>query len=205
MSQFARISCITAALAVLLLGACGGDDERCLGDTNLIAPLETGARWIYRTTLSDVSADTVIRVYFDTVQVLRDTMIDGETWSLVSWDEQAWINRSDGYWIWYEYAYPPSQPYHMAKFPASGGDTYVSDFAGIVHTVTVAGIEVRVTVPWGTIETYHYQFKDTDGVIDSEHYFVPGIGRIKSSYTLETHSGPQRRIFELMSFSMPGC
>ena len=93
----------------------------------------------------------------------------------------------------------------MAKFPASVGDEDVSDFAGEVSNVTVADTALRVSVPWGTIATYHYLFRNSAGEIESEHFFAPGVGRVKSTHTVEYHSGPRRRVIELMSFTIPGC
>jgi len=192
-------------LAAVCCLSCGDDDDRCIGDRSVIVPLEIGTRWVYRHTVTDVNADTVISVTMDTLRVLRDTMIEGQLWAIMSWSDQAWANLPDGNWIWYEYEYPPAEPYLMARFPASVGDEYVSDFAGEVSNVTVADTALRVSVPWGTIETYHYVFRSVAGEIESEHYFAPGVGRIKSDYTVEYHSGPRRRVIDLMSFTIPGC
>lgn len=198
----AHASLVLAAACCI---SCGDDNDRCLGDTGVIVHLEIGTQWVYRHTVTDIDADTVISVTLDTVRVLRDTTMNDQRWAIMSWSDQAWANLPDGHWVWYEYEYPPTQPYHMAKFPASVGDVFVSDFAGTVSNVTVTDTALRVTVPWSTMETYKYVFTNSAGEIESEHYFAPGVGRIMSRYVVEYHAGPRLRVIELMNFTIPGC
>jgi hypothetical protein len=196
---------VSIVLAAVFCFSCADDDDRCFGDRSLIVPLEIGTQWVYRNTVFDATEDTLISETVDTLRVLRDTVIEDQIWAIMSWSKQAWANLPSGHWIWYQYEYPPAQPYFMAKFPASAGDEFVSDFAGDISNVTVSDTAFRVSVPWGTVETYHYIFRNMAGETESEHYFAPGVGRVKSTHVVEYHTGPRLRVVELMSFSIPGC
>jgi hypothetical protein len=194
---------------VLLAAAAGSlscaEDVRCIGDSRVIVPLEVGTRWEYRVTRTDADADTLIEVRNYTVCVLKDTLINGEIWVITDPDKMAWANRPDGFWNWYEYPYPPSEPYHMAKFPAKLGDGFVCDEEFGVYNVTVVGVREPITVPWGTIASYHYRFKNPSGETTADYFYAPGVGRIKSVHRLTTYWGHVVSTQELLSFDSPGC
>ena len=194
---------IMGALLVCIV-ACSEDDTLKYGDRDQIVPLAVGAKWIYRTTVTDAVADTTIRVDMDTIRVIKDTTMNGQQWFLTSVDDQAWGAFDDGYWIWYEYAFPPSDPYLFAKYPADLGEKYLITFGGATDTMTVADLMAVVHVQLGVFETIHYQLSDSTGEIISESYFTPGLGLVKDRAILHFGSDSTRfHIRELVKFTTP--
>ncbi len=194
---------ILGALLVCIVG-CSQEDTFKYGDRDQIVPLAVGAKWIYRTTVTDAVADTTIAVHMDTIRVVKDTTMNGQQWFLTSLGDQAWAALDDGYWMWYEYAYPPSDPYLFAKYPADLGEKYLIEFAGATDTMTVADLMAFVRVPLGFFETTHYQLTDSTGEILSESYYTPGLGLVKDRMILHFGSDSTRfHIRELVKFTTP--
>ena len=196
-----------AALTVLIINACGDDDENslCKGDETVIVALSLESIWIYRVTDYDTT-DAVIRTFTDTVMITDTTTVEGDPWYETSIENELWTNRSDGFWVWKDHNDDVSEPYLLAKHPATLGQKYVIPVEDIhPDTMSVADVMAVVSIPYGSFTATTYQLKSYDGTVLSLAYYVRGIGKVKEIMIPDRETRLIRRIIELQRFSTTGC
>ncbi len=133
-------------------------------------------------------------------------MLESDTWYETSIEDELWMNRSDGFWIWPDYDDDVSQPYLLSKFPTALGQRYAIPYEDIAaDTMTVADMMALVTVPYGSFTAITYQRKSYDGSVVSLAYYVRGIGKVKEIMIPDRETKQVRRIIELLRFSTTGC
>ena len=196
-----------AALSFLVVVSCGDDEENslCKGDESFIVALSTESVWIYRVTDYD-TADAVIRTFNDTVMITDAIVVESDPWYETSIEDELWVNRADGFWVWKDYDDDVSEPYLLIKHPASLGQKYVIPFEDIhPDTMTVADAMALVSVPYGSFTATTYRLKSYDGTVMSLSYYVRGIGKVKEIMTPDRETKQIRRVIELQRFSTTGC
>ncbi len=135
-------------------------------------PLKTGNTWTYKTT----RMDTVISSHFN--KVIGDTIILGETWSRVSYDDalvSIMKNKSDGLWFMNPTKSTSGIAILYYKYPVPAGTQYVTT-DGV--NVTVVSVNETVTVPMGTFSCYHYTMTYPNSEVYQE-YYCPGKGLVR--------------------------
>ncbi len=196
-----------AALAVVALGSCGDDSDKntiCVGDESDIVDLTEGTMWIYRGTDYD-TLDNVIRTFEDTILIVRDTIIDEETWFLTSIENELWGNRDDGYWIWENFD-GISEPYLRIKYPTALGDHYPIPIEEVFSdTMTTADLIAVTTVPYGTFTAITYRRTSYEDSLISLGYYVRGIGKVREIIIPDRETRFIRRTLELLKFTSAGC
>ena len=139
-----------------------------------ILPLKAGNQWTFKVTNYN-QAGVVTSTGTMTITVLRDSIIAGETWSVLSnsiaTNLAVYTNRTDGL-----YAMSSGTPYLLAKYPGSVNDTY----SGIQSSKKIMSTNISITVPKGTYSCYQYQ--TTSSVISTlvtNEYYSPGVGYVQ--------------------------
>lgn len=200
----AMIAVVT--LSTLILVACGDDENTlCKGDEAVIVALSLESIWIYRVTDYD-TADAVIQTFTDTVTITDETTVEGDPWYETSIEDELWVNRADGFWVWKDYDDDISEPYLLIKHPAAFGQKYAIPYEDIhPDTMTVADVMAVVSVPYGSFTATTYQLKSYDGTVLSLAYYVSGIGKVKEIMILDRDTQQIRRIIELQRFATTGC
>jgi hypothetical protein len=196
-----------AALSLIVVVSCGDDDESslCKGDESFIVALSLESVWIYRVTDYD-TADAVIRTFNDTVMITDAITVESDPWYETSIEDELWVNRADGFWVWKDHDDDISEPYLLIKHPAALGQKYVIPFEDIhPDTMTVADAMALVTVPYGSFTATTYQLKSYDGTVMSLSYYVRGIGKVKEIMIPDRETKLIRRVIELQRFSTTGC
>jgi hypothetical protein len=157
-------------------------------------PLHTGNRWVLRVT--EVDSDHVfLRSSPDTVAILRDTVIAGDTWFIdQSGDLRA--NRAQGLWTVVDGVSV------LLKYPAAVNDS--STFQGIPGKVTikVMATTVLISVPAGQFTSNEYRYiQGTGGRVLREEFYAPGFGLVKAALYDTTPGGQvfNRFYLELLS------
>lgn len=196
-----------AMLSLLVVVSCGDDDENllCKGDETVIVALSLESVWIYRVTDYD-TADAVIRTFNDTVMITDAITVDSDPWYETSIEDELWVNRADGFWVWKDYDDDVSEPYLLIKHPAMLGQKYAIPFEDIhPDTMTVADAMALVSVPYGSFTATTYGLKSYDGTVISLSYYVRGIGKVKEIMIPDRETKQIRRVIELLRFSTTGC
>jgi hypothetical protein len=184
---------------LLLLAGCassstGPDDYNSLP----IMPLKVGNTWIGRTQEFD-SAGIVTSTTFDTLRIISEQQIQGETWFRTNTGFLL-TNRTDG--AWFQEDRPPyGVEWQMAKHPAAVGDIFEVDTALIIHSGTPQGPDsidvvsyhvlatgIEITVPAGTFSSTRYKQRDNrlDGTpieyfVGEDYASAPGVGEVQEN------------------------
>lgn len=155
-----------------------------------VMPLEVGARWSYRVTESD-TAGRVIVEREEIVEVLRDTLVAGERWHILSRHPlpeleepgllQLATNRETGLWVLYastpQTVVSGAEPELLFKHPARRGDRFtflpMNYLGDAVVRATAAPIEVEA----GSFTGYHYRI-GTETTVEADLYVAPGVGLV---------------------------
>ncbi len=195
-----------AAVSLFVAVSCGDDvNSLCKGDESFIIALSLESVWIYRVTDYDTT-DAVIRTFNDTVMITDAITVDSDPWYETSIEDELWVNRADGFWVWKDYDDDISEPYLLIKHPATLGQKYVIPFEGIhPDTMTVADAMALVSVPYGSFTATTYRLKSYDGTVISLSYYVHGIGKVKEIVIPDRETKLIRRVIELQRFSTTGC
>ena len=141
-------------------------------DTSVISPLVTGDKWIYDVSTFD-SNGIQIENLLDTVEVGLSTVIQGETWYLVSHHNKNnnddpkssfyFANRIDGYYFFSEHNQNANLDF---KYPVQSGYTKLVqwDSMAFSNPITVTGVINNVPsiiefvrIDSNTFNCYHYQ------------------------------------------------
>jgi hypothetical protein len=202
-----NVALLALVTLVLTVAVSCGDDENslCVGDEAVIVALSLESVWVYRVTDYD-TADAVIRTFTDTIMIVDETTVDGDPWYETSIENELWVNRADGFWVWEDYNDDVSMPYLRIKHPATLGQKYVIPVEDIhPDTMTVADLMAVVSVPYGSFTATTYQLKAYDGTVLSLGYYVKGIGKVKEIMILDRETKQIRRTIELLKFSTTGC
>jgi hypothetical protein len=143
-----------------------------------IVPLAVGNLWVYRVTAAAVTSDTQ--------EVVRDTVVNGETWYVMggtgydSAHPACWTNRDNGLWVWYGFYADSSSRWLLAKYPSKQGETYdVRPWQwGDVLNVEVESTDAEVTTSAGRYRAHCYRI--SLGVVSfTRYYFSPSVGLVK--------------------------
>jgi|GEM_PF-4498743 len=140
-----------------------------------IVPLSVGNVWIYQNRKLD-SNGTIIKEYFDTIRVIKDTIIDGTRWytyfepSSDLWyqnDEYGYRNYTILYPTWYHY-------YALYKFPGKSGE----EFEGFGRKKIDSTDAIYIT-KIGSFKSFKYIDNDKYSFGKFADYYVsPGIGLV---------------------------
>ncbi|HWO56716.1 MAG TPA: hypothetical protein VNN55_04025 [bacterium] len=204
-SQRGTVWLVAASCAVGLFAACGDDEESvCIGDESVIVAINPESIWIYRVTDRD-TANAIVDTHSDTILIVKDTIADGDPWSVTSIDGELWANRADGFWVWSDPQSVETEPYLLARFPAALGQQYAIP-AGELDgdTMLVADMMAIVRVPYGQFTAITYQ-QSNGGHVVSLRYFVRGIGLVKEIAIIGTPPNQVLRTRELLKFRTAGC
>jgi hypothetical protein len=142
-----------------------------------IMPLKVGNCWIYETTFLDTLGN-VILVAPETLAVVVDTMIKGETWFRVK--NVLYTNRSSGLWIW-----GTDEPYLFYKYPTEVGDSTLTGY-GTIQTVTATARQVNV--PAGTFSCVEYSQR-FGSIIGYVEYCSYNVGVIRYDEFCDKYDG----------------
>ena len=201
---FAHVS--VAVLAVATVVSCGDDENSiCVGDETVIVALSLESVWIYRVTDRD-TANVLLDIFEDTIMIVKDTMIEGQPWFITSIEDELWVNRADGFWVWENFASDEIAPHLLAKFPAVLGQKYpipVSD--GPADTMKIADMLALVNVPYGAFEAITYQKSTPGDTVVSLGYYVRGIGKVREILIQDRGTNQILRTIELLKFTTAGC
>jgi hypothetical protein len=177
MRRFAILMVCVASLS------CGDDDPTNPWQGGEIYPLAIGNSWTYEVmnfdSLGNVeSLDTI------SASVVRDTVIDGETWYVTEGDGEEGIHigyciiRSNGF-----YSNWPDEEL-LYKYPARVGDQYMVED----DTVIVENLDESVTVPAGEFDCVRYSVH-TIFPIRVYQKLCPNIGPVAIELYMEKGSG----------------
>lgn len=205
------------ALVVLLIVGCAEIPTEPDRKSLPMMPLAVGNRWIGRSYALDTAGSQIDLVY-DTLEIVSTIDRDGETW-FVARDGTHYINRTGGLWILDAFG----ATHHLAKHPASVGETFDVDTVRVLRTDTtshdvdsvvvsslVDGVGVGLSGPTGSylVNAYRDQIATLDGHVMSSdeplwmgdiRYFAPAVGLVREEHFVRTSSGPSvQRIWELI-------
>jgi hypothetical protein len=146
-----------------------------------IIPLAVGNTWVYKNVTYNWNE-------FDTMKVVRDSIIGDERWyairhSFSSWDE-FYTNRIDGLYLLSSFPTSPPTAYKYFKYPSSVGDSSVVN-EGMVLKLVSNSDTVRVNGQQFICFTYlqyilYGSERDTTGY--RLIYMMPKVGIIKRDY-----------------------
>ena len=156
--------------------------------TNVILPLKTGNLWVYQVFALDTTNDRHILLKVDTLEVLKDTVIGGETW----WDTRqlghmrGWmINRNDGLWM---HMKGDTNAFLWAKYPGLVESEYGGVIMGVPSTSKVMSNSIDVEVQAGKFDCIAYGQYIGERHILTRYYFAPNKGLIKMEIPDSTHT-----------------
>lgn len=185
---------MTSRWFVALVGAVALQFSGC-GETpvepdtsTLVMPLEVGVRWSYRLTETDATG-SVTAEREEVVEVLRDTVIAGERWYVLSrhplpelWDEgllNLATNRSDGLWHLYastaQTSVSGAEAELLFKHPARRGDRFTFLPMNYLGDAVVRATAAPIEVAAGSFAGYHYRI-GTETMVEADLYVAPGVG-----------------------------
>ncbi|MEM1043523.1 MAG: hypothetical protein AAGI91_12950 [Bacteroidota bacterium] len=187
------------ALAALTLAACDSNDPAPPSADDLapatLLPLDIGNRWITDFVRTDADGN-VTEQTADTLTVVRDTVLAGETWFRIegtlgsaSIPDGWYANREDGVWKWNDLE--NDEAYLIYQFPADEGDAYrIPGRAGFEVTVADADFPVEtsqgtfsgILYEWDTEEAYGFPVSEGAGRFDRVMIPGRGFGFIGCSY-----------------------
>jgi hypothetical protein len=156
--------------------------------TNVILPLKTGNLWVYQVFALDTIHDRHILLKVDTFEVLKDTVINNETW----WDSRqlghmrGWmINRNDGLWMRMK---GDTGEFLWAKYPGLVESEYSGTIMGVPSTSKVMSNSIDVEVQAGKFDCIAYgQYIGKEHIL-TRYYFCPNKGLIKMEIPDSTHT-----------------
>jgi hypothetical protein len=146
----------------------------------VIMPLTVGNMWEYYVSEFDTFPMPDIH-YYDTVQIIRDTLINAEQW-FVDQDGVGYTNRVEGLWRWWKGN--PDNLYFSLPYPANiGGGGAIAEEGGMTYiSVAVANMDTLISVPAGTFHCILYKggsFGPLNCVNNHYIFYAPNIGFIK--------------------------
>jgi hypothetical protein len=206
MKRRTPLSYIVAGALFLLAGCSSSSTGPDNNDSLPIMPLKVGNMWIGRTQTFD-SAGIVKSTTFDTLRIVSEEQIDGETW-FRDYNSFLMTNRVDGLWL-RENSFPDGFVWYRAKHPAAVGDIFNVDTIPIINTgaprgpdtVTVVSYHVvatalEIAVPAGSYRSTKYQlmYNRLDGTrieyfTGNDYAFAPGVGFVQQEDYAMTKSG----------------
>jgi len=194
MTKYERQLLQTIILGVLIiLSSCKKDENPVVVQPkpDVILPLNVNNQWTYKRTYFD-SLGAVSQIDTFSCKVLRDTVIQSEIWSIMSYWGTAYRNKADGCWAAF------SQPTLLYKYPAFLNETFLSG----QDTVSVVSTNTITTVPAGTFACYSYE-RDFYG-LPYHTLLSPKIGLIKDDWVVRINNGPPfiNAQIELISYSL---
>jgi hypothetical protein len=159
--------------------------------SSVMMELKQGNQWTYRTTAFD-SSGNVRSTGTTESRIVRDTMINNESWFFVRSDSttfELFTNKSDG--LWYMSLNSSGKisqaPVLIAKYPADVNDSWPS-LSG--YTMKLAAKDMSVSVPSGTYSCYQYSiFDSASQSVLLNLYFSIGKGYVRSDELSRTPSG----------------
>src|SRR5439155_15462713 len=103
--------------------------------------------------------------YNDTITIVRDTVINGETWHIASTNKESYVtSRADGIWEWDNPWNSSTAPVLLFKYPANTGDTFsvTHDSAAFpgedqIHESKVISTSEQVFADSSNRTCYHYE------------------------------------------------
>lgn len=154
-------------------------------ETRAFYPLTRGNTWSYVVSPNLLRGQDSI----DVQTVVRDTVIDAQTWSFLTYTYGnprnrfgMWYRNSDqGLWM----LYSPS-PVLYYRYPCQPGDTYPGP-AGI-DTIRVVSTQLQLSVPAGTFTCILYErsitqyFSSGPFTFYTDSYVSPGTGEVKTEF-----------------------
>lgn len=170
---------IVLAITAIIIAAIGCSESTDSNDDNntetrQIVPLAIGNMWVY--TSSGVEEGTPYQ-RSDTLEVLDDTTVNGETWYKASFhtsgagDAFLLTNRSDGLWQWYIYSGKNQEM--LAKYPAITNDAWtLLDGSSKV----IVNVDTLVSSGPGPFRTVHYE--NHRDAVEADEYFCANVGLI---------------------------
>jgi hypothetical protein len=178
-------------LLLIVLVTAGCSQSPTDSTPTVIMPLEIGNQWIGRVTSDSTGA---VLVPYDTLTILREVVIDNETWYETN-KKTVFINRANGL-TWKDSATAECACFRTVEYPAHHGDTVhypttkillpgTQDPVDKVHGKLIT--RTPVSVPAGTYECLHYRYKifSPEGIpfispfyTRDEKYYSPNVGPI---------------------------
>lgn len=172
-----QIVIFTLCLSFLFLSSIftGCNRQSTEGD---ILPLAIGNQWIYSTGITDGGIQR-----YDTVTVVKDTMINNEKWFYLKHSAQqiSWIllNKSDGLHI---FDRDKGSSGLFLKYKSQKGDIFIS----LGDSVIVKDDKTEVKTSAGTFTCFRYngiRIEYTEKKTDGGIYACPGVGVIRFKNT----------------------
>ncbi len=137
-----------------------------------LMPLAVGYQWRFR--IIDYENPVVPDTTYDTVRIVRDTIIQSEQWFI---DDTGvlLVNRDDGLWR----MNPGGQPYLFLKFPGIAGQIYAADPA-ISESITIQSTSKLISslIPYNHV-CYQYISTSADPTVRWDYYYEPGFGPVQ--------------------------
>jgi hypothetical protein len=185
-------------LLALLLAACSESSPTGPDPELELWPRTVGDEWVYRLTYVDETGTELGVARTDTIRVVRDTVDNGLTWSVMDGNPLLVAgtatgshylgNHTDGVWFATNLSRDPifnTGPGGLTfKYPASPRDRYLLTYEDAV--MRVESVSARAAVPAGTFQCVRYTSD-----LGTSHWLAPGVGivRAESAPTREYDAG----------------
>jgi hypothetical protein len=183
----ARLGRRAGWLLALLLAACSDSSPTGPDPDAELWPRQVGDEWVYRLSYVDETGAELGVARQDTVRVVRDTVDNGVTWSVMEANPLLVAGARpglyylgdfpDGVWFANNLSRDPifnTGPGGLTfKYPASTRDRYLLAYEDAV--MRVEAVNARVVVPAGTFQAVRY----TSGV-GTSHWVAPGVGIVRA-------------------------
>lgn len=175
--------------------------------TDALIPLAVGNEWIWQTVERSTHRGEVKEaVRFDTVRVVSDTSLLGESWFRLREKNGEYLaaNRPSGFWHRTLSEAGNGDPLLVYKYPAGIGEQFPRPSWPDSSVIQVMSLDTTITVPAGTFKAVHYAQIWNDKPITCDFFVAPGAGLIKKVLPwIEMGSGEIVRVDtqELISFT----
>lgn len=147
-----------------------------------LVPLAVGNEWIWRTVERSTHRGEVEEtVRFDTVRVVSDTSLLGESWFRLRERNGEYLvaNRPSGYWQRMPPEAGDGNQLLVYKYPAVTGDLFTRPSWPDSSEKQVMSLDTTITVPAGTFSAVHYAQIWNDKPITCDYFVAPGVGLVK--------------------------
>ncbi len=162
-------------LSIVVSLSCCSDSPTKPAQKTEIVPLSVGNVWIYQNYKLD-SNGTIIKEYYDTLRVIKDTIIDGTIWyTYYAPSGDLWfqnnVNGSRDYSILH-----PTWDLNCAiyKFPGKAGDEFLNSGPGSKKIDSTDAIYITKI---GSFKCFKYIDNYSFGK-GADYYVSPGIGLV---------------------------
>jgi hypothetical protein len=209
-------------LQLIMINGCEKNTNQvAIAQTDVLMPLAVGNTWIYKHTLLDSNNQVEFDGY-DTLKVLKDSIINGNTFFGCS-NGRFYRNTSWGLEMYYSF-YNTNIIQHL-QFPTAVNNSWVNFSADYPDSTsgnndslrvkyTTHNIDTLINVPKGNFNCIRYK-QSLDGkngtpftmfyeaILEPvDAYYTKNIGVVKIVYMIQPNNYRQKFIFELVDYTL---